>query len=203
MRPIHIHQRIDFILMAMDAIFNHATKVAQMTGYSEKCPITFRTVIGKGWGQSVQHAQSFYPIFAHFPNVKVVAPYTPQDAWDVLYSAVYDDMPVIILESRALYDNTGLVKENTFSKNSIAKGSILTEGVDITLVSYSYMLTECLEASKVLSSMGISVEVVNPLYFKPLNNDRGTTSAPPTGPMINGLPSFQRLVGVLYRAHET
>ncbi len=167
-RPVFIHQRIDFMLMCMDALFNHAAKWHYMTGLQKKVPLTVRAVIGRGWGQSVQHAQSFYPVFAHFPGVKVVAPYTPYDAKGALIASVLDEDPVIIIESRNLYDDAGYVPD-TFYSIPLGKASILKEGTDITVVSLSYGLRDVLAAAEELEAEGISAEVIDLKSIKPLD----------------------------------
>ena len=170
LRPIFTHQRIDFMLMCFDALFNHAAKWSHMTGFQKKVPLTVRAIIGRGWGQSVQHAQSFYPVFAHFPGVKVVAPYTPYEAKGLLAAAFLDDDPVIVIEARSLYSSKGYVPEEFYSLD-IGKGSILKEGNDITIVGLSYVLDDVLKAEKMLVGKGISAEVINLSSIKPFDLD--------------------------------
>jgi pyruvate dehydrogenase E1 component beta subunit len=167
-RPIFVHARIDFTLMAMDALCNHAAKWHAMTGFQQRCPITVRAILGRGWGQSVQHAQSFYPVFAHFPGIKVVAPFGPRDAKGLLASAVLDDDPVIIVESRSLYGRREIVPRE-FYTTPIGEAEILQEGKDITLVGVSWVLDDVLAAAEALRARGVSAEVINLRSIKPLD----------------------------------
>lgn len=170
LRPIFTHQRIDFMLMCFDALFNHAAKWSHMTGFQKRVPLTVRAIIGRGWGQSVQHAQSFYPAFAHFPGVKVVAPYTPYEAKGLLTAAFLDDDPVIVIEARSLYNNKGHVPEEFYTLD-IGRGDILKEGGDITIVGLSYILDDVIKTQKMLDDKGISAEVINLRSIKPIDID--------------------------------
>ncbi len=167
-RPIFVHQRMDFMLMCMDGLFNHAAKIYYSTGLQRKAPITIRSVIGKGWGQSIQHAQSFYPIFAHFPGIKIVAPFQPYDAKGLLIASVLDDDPVIIIEARSLYNDVGNVPDEFYSVE-LGKANVLKEGKDLTIVGLSYVLKDIFEAVKYLEEKDISVEVIDLQCIKPLD----------------------------------
>ena len=169
-RPIFVHQRIDFMLMCMDAIFNQGAKWHYMTGFKQNMHIVIRAVIGKSWGQSVQHAQSFYPIFAHFPGVKIVAPFTPQEAKGLLIASVQEDEPVIIIESKSLYGTKGEVNKN-FKGLKIGKANIIKNGNDITIVGFSSGLTDIIDALPEIEKHGISAEIINAVTIKPLDFD--------------------------------
>lgn len=167
-RPIFTHQRIDFMLMGMDSLCNHAAKYHQMTGMTKQAPVTIRAIIGKGWGQSFQHAQSYYPVFAHFPGIKIVAPVTPYEAKGLLIASVLDDGPVIVLEARGLYGDVGIVPEEYYHLE-IGTADIVKKGCDLTIVGISYMTKEIMDSVAALESEGISVEVINLRSLKPLD----------------------------------
>ena len=80
MRVINVHQRVDFLLVCMNQIVNHAAKWRFMFGSSAPLGVVYRAVIGRGWGQGAQHSQSLQSLFAHFPGISVVMPATPHDA---------------------------------------------------------------------------------------------------------------------------
>src|SRR3989338_698047 len=111
LRPIHVHIRADFILLAMNQIGNMMSNLRYMSGGKLRIPLVIRAVIGRGWGQSAQHSKSLHSVFAHIPGLKVVLPSTPQNAYSLLRSAIQDDNPVIFLEHRWLYDVEGEVDE--------------------------------------------------------------------------------------------
>ena len=169
-KPIFVHQRIDFMLMCMDAIFNQGAKWRYMTGFKQNMNIVIRAVIGRGWGQSVQHAQSFYPIFAHFPGIKVAAPFTPQEAKGLLISAVKEKEPVIIIEAKSLYELNGEV-DNDFIGIKIGKANIIKKGDNITIAGISSSLTDIMDVLPDIEDEGISAEVINILTIKPLDID--------------------------------
>ena len=112
MRPIMIHQRVDFAVLSMEPIVNQAAKWHYMYGGSSMLPLTIRMIIGRGWGQGPQHSQSLQAWFAHVPGLKVVMPTTPADAKGLLVAAVLDPAPVIVLEHRWLYDMVGPVEQD-------------------------------------------------------------------------------------------
>ena len=103
LRPIHVHIRMDFLMLAMNQLVNMAAKKHYMTGGQEHIPMVVRSIIGKSWGQGAQHSQALYSLFMHVPGIKVVAPTTPHDAKGCLTHAVEDDNPVLFVEHKILY----------------------------------------------------------------------------------------------------
>ena len=170
MRPILTHNRVDFAVLSMEPIVNQAAKWHYMYGGSQVCPLTVRMLIGRGWGQGPQHAQSLQAWFAHVPGLKVVMPTTPADAKSLLLSAVLDDAPVILLEHRWLYDIVGPV-DSAFAPGQLGKAEVRVSGTDVTLVGTSYMTLECLRAAEILSGYGISAEVIDLRSILPLDFD--------------------------------
>jgi pyruvate dehydrogenase E1 component beta subunit len=170
LRPIVVHPRMDFTYLAMDQIMNHAAKWHYMFGGQVKCPLTIRTIINKGNEQAAQHSQCLQSVYAHIPGLKVVMPGTPYDAKGLLIASVLDDNPVIYIDDRWLYDLEGPVPEEFYSV-PIGKGEIRTEGKDLTIVTYSYMLRESLKAAEKLEEDGISVEIIDIRSLKPLDTD--------------------------------
>src|SRR5579883_291096 len=114
MRPILLHQRIDFAVLAMEQIVNQAAKWHYMFGGRKSVPLVVRLLVGRGWGQGPQHSQSLQAWFAHVPGLRVVLPSTPQDAKGLLISAVEDDNPVIFIEHRWLHNIAGPVPEGLY-----------------------------------------------------------------------------------------
>lgn len=104
MKPILVHQRLDFALLSIEQIVNQAAKWFYMYGEKMTCPIVIRMIIGRGWGQGPQHSQSLQSWFAHIPGLKVLMPTFALDAYKGLIKAINDPAPVLILEHRWLYD---------------------------------------------------------------------------------------------------
>src|ERR671934_1149157 len=107
LRPIHVHIRMDFVMLAMNQLVNVAAKSRYMFGGQVSVPLVVRSMIGKSWGQGAQHSQGLYSFFMHVPGLKVVAPSTPFDAKGCLITAVRDDNPVVFVEHRILYYQRG------------------------------------------------------------------------------------------------
>src|SRR5579884_2990296 len=114
LRPIHVHIRMDFLMLSMNQLVNVAAKSSYMYGGRVKVPLVVRSMIGKSWGQGAQHSQGLHSFFMHVPGLKVVAPTTPYDAKGCLLAAVRDDNPVIYVEHRLLHFQTGPVPEATY-----------------------------------------------------------------------------------------
>ena len=168
LRPIYVHQRMDFLLLCMNQLVNMAAKIRYMSSGHHSVPLVIRAAIGRSWGQGAQHSQSFHSYFMHVPGIKVVAPTTPHDAKGCLIASIRDNNPVIFLEHRMLYSNTGYVPSETYEVE-FGKGRVLVEGTDITLVGVSYTVTDCLRAALALKKIGISAEVIDPVSLSPID----------------------------------
>lgn len=182
-RPIHIHIRVDFLLLAMNQLTNMVSVYRYMSGGKLKVPLVIRAVVGRGWGQGCQHSKSMFSTFAHIPGLKVVMPTTPADAKGLLISAIRDDNPVVFIEHRWLYWQKGEVPEEPFTI-PIGQTNILREGADITVVATSWMNTEAIMASKILAKRNVSVEIVDPRTIAPLDDEPIIQSVNKTGHCI-------------------
>ena len=168
LRPIYVHQRMDFLLLCMNQLVNMAAKLRYMSSGQHSVPLVVRAAIGRSWGQGAQHSQSFHSYFMHIPGIKVVAPTTPHDAKGCLIASIRDNNPVIFLEHRMLYSNKGYVPCETYEVE-FGKGRVLVEGTDITLVGVSYTVTDCIRAALALKKIGISAEVIDPVSLSPID----------------------------------
>lgn len=169
LRPIHVHIRVDFMMLAMNQIVNMISNLRYMSGGQLKIPLVIRAVIGRGWGQSAQHSKSLHSFFAHIPGLKVVMPSTPQDAYSLLRTSIQDDNPVIFLEHRWLYDIEGEVHQN--KEVPLGRADIHREGKDLTVVSTSWMTVEAMKAAEVLAKRGVKLEVVDVRSIYPLDEE--------------------------------
>jgi pyruvate dehydrogenase E1 component beta subunit len=184
MRPIMTHQRIDFTLYAMDQIVNHAAKWNYMSGGTPTgVPITIRAVIGRGWGQGVQHSQNLQALFMHIPGLKVVMPTTPHDVKGLLIASIEDNNPVIFIEHRWLYNRVGPVPEEMYTV-PIGKGTIAREGKDVTVAATSFMTVEAGLAADTLAKEGIEAEIVDIRTIKPLDETLIFESVQKTGRLV-------------------
>jgi len=172
MRPILTHQRIDFALLSLEQIVNQAAKWFYMfEGKGGTVPIVIRMIIGRGWGQGPQHAQSLYSWFAHIPGLKVVVPASPADAKGLLIASVEDNNPVIFLEHRWLHGMKGPVPLGYY-KTPLGQCLVARQGKDITVVANAHMVVEALRAAEFASQKaGIEMEVVDVRTLNPLDFD--------------------------------
>lgn len=180
LRPIHVHIRMDFLMLAMNQLVNVAAKSRYMYGGQVHVPIVVRSMIGKSWGQGAQHSQGLYSFFMHVPGLKVVAPTTPYDAKGCLVRAIRDDNPVLYVEHRLLHFQRGPVPERTYEVGP-GRARVTAVGDDVTLVGISYMHLECLRARQYLGSVGISAEVIDPIWLSPLDVETIAASVRKTG----------------------
>src|SRR3989344_2093488 len=183
MRPIMVHARIDFLMLAMDQIVNHAAKWKFMTGNAFKTPMVIRTIIGRGKGQGAQHAQALHSMFAGVAGLKVVMPANAYDAKGLLISAIEDDEPVVYIEHRFLHPLEEDVPEDYY-KVPIGKAKILIQGTEVTIVAVSHMVIEAQKAAMELSKDGISAEVVDLRTIKPIDEETVLNSVAKTGKLI-------------------
>jgi pyruvate/2-oxoglutarate/acetoin dehydrogenase E1 component len=183
MRPIHVHIRMDFLMLAMNQLVNMAAKMHYMYGGQQKVPLVIRSMIGKSWGQGAQHSQALHSFFMHVPGIKVVAPTTPYDAKGCLLAAIADDNPVLYVEHRLLHFQNGPVPESSYEVRP-GRARVVTEGADITLVGISYMQLECYRAQQYLGGCGIAAEVIDPIWLSPLDIDTIVQSVDKTGRLL-------------------
>jgi pyruvate dehydrogenase E1 component beta subunit len=169
LRPVVEVMTINFILMAVDQVVNHASKIHYMFGGQARVPMVIRTPSG-GIGQlGATHSQSFENWFAYCPGIKVVAPSTPYDAKGLLRASIRDDDPVLFIESLPLYDTKGEVPEGDYTV-PIGVAEVKREGTDVTVIGYSRMTYVAMQvAEKLAKDEGISVEVVDLRSLRPLD----------------------------------
>lgn len=186
MRPIMVHARIDFLMLAMDQIVNHAAKWHYMTGNQYSVPIVIRAIIGRGKGQGAQHAQALHAMFAGVAGLKVVMPATPFEAKSLLVAAVRDNDPVLFIEHRSLHSLTGLVPDKIDKPLALHRGCKMRfcAEAEITIAAFSYMVPESLKAAEMLAEIGLQAEVLNMISVRPLDEDLLLSSVFKTGHLV-------------------
>jgi len=168
LRPVMVHQRLDFFLYAMDQLINGAAKWSYIFGGTKTLPLTIRLIIGRGWGQGPTHSQSLQSLFLHIPGLKVVMPSNSYQAKGLLNAAIFDNNPVLYLEHRWLH-NTYTHVPKKFYKLALNQPQILKKGNDITIVSMGYMTNEAIISDKILRYHGIKSEIIDMCVMSPLN----------------------------------
>jgi len=170
MRPVVEIMYEDFLTLSMEQLVNQAAKHRTMSGGQVKVPLTIRTQGGAGWSPGAQHAQQLEAWFVHVPGLKVVFASTPEDVRGLLWSAIYDDNPVIFFEHRTLYPIKGEVPDD-LDPIPLGKARIHREGEDVTVVATGRLVHEALQAAESAEGEGISVEVVDPRTLLPLDEE--------------------------------
>ncbi|MBV8081038.1 MAG: alpha-ketoacid dehydrogenase subunit beta [Actinobacteria bacterium] len=168
MRPVVEIMYEDFLTLSMEQLVNQAAKHRYMSGGQLKVPLTIRTQGGAGWSPGAQHAQQLEAWFVHVPGLKVAFPSTPADARGILWSAIYDDNPVIVFEHRLLYPIKEQVPEK-IEPIPLGKARIVQEGTDVTVIAIGPLVHRSVAAAKEAAEDGISVEIVDPRTLQPLD----------------------------------
>ena len=167
LRPVAELMTVNFSLLALDQIVNHAAKLHYMFGGQIEAPVVIRTAAG--WGQlGPTHSQTFENYFAYVPGLLVVAPSSPRDAKGLLKAAIRDPNPVIFLEHSLLYSLRGDVPGDDFVEE-LGRSRLLRRGKDVTLVSYSRMAVASMMAAERLAEEGIEAEVIDLRTLRPLD----------------------------------
>lgn len=183
-RPIVIHPRIDFMILACDAIVNQAAKWAHMLGGKERPAVTIRGIINRGGEQGAQHSQALHSWFAHVPGLRVVMPATVADARDLFIASVLSDDPVLFIDDRWCYAQEDTLPAPVDVDLNAIKPAVRREGKDVTLVAASYSVLLALEAAKKLAAQGIEAEVIDLRVINPIDHDAAVQSVLKTGRLV-------------------
>jgi acetoin:2,6-dichlorophenolindophenol oxidoreductase subunit beta len=190
MRPILFHPRMDFLLLAMDPIVNQAANWSYLFSGRASVPVVIRAVINRGGEQGAQHSQALHALFMHVPGLKVVMPSTPADAKGLLIAAVEDSNPVLYIDDRWLYGNTGPVPE-AMTATRIGTAATRRLGRDVTLIGISWMAAQALEAAETLANEGIDAEVIDLRSLKPWDRETVLESVRRTGAAVIADPGWR------------
>ncbi len=169
LRPVVEMMTWNFAILAMDQLVNNAAKIRHMSGGQIRCPLVVRGPGGAGGRLSSQHSMALESHYVHIPGLKVVAPGTPADAKGLLKAAIRDDNPVCFFEAELLYNTKGEVPEGEHVIE-LGKAEVKRPGSDVTLITWSRMLTACvLPAAQALAQQGIDAEVLDLRTLRPLD----------------------------------
>ena len=179
MRPVAEIMLMNFATVCMDMIVNHAAKLRFMSGGQTHVPLTIRTMTGAGFGTGGQHADYYEAWFAHTPGIKVVAPSSPADAYGLLLSCIFDDDPCLFIENMPAYWAPGPAPEAGM-RIPLGKANILRSGSDVTVISYSRAVGDCIAVADKLMQERIGVELIDLRTISPLDTDTILTSVAKT-----------------------
>jgi pyruvate dehydrogenase E1 component beta subunit len=193
LRPIVEFMTWNFAMQAIDHIINSAAKTLYMAGGELGCPIVFRGPNGAAARVAAQHSQEFSSWYAHCPGLKVIAPYSADDAKGLLKAAIRDPDPVVFLENEILYGHSFEVPKLDDFVLPIGRARILRTGSDVTIVSFSLMMERVLQAAEALAQEGIEAEVIDLRTLRPLDIPTIVESVKKTNRLVSveeGWPRF-------------
>ncbi len=182
LHPVVHHGRVEFALLAADAMFTQAAKWNYMFGGSNPVPIVIRINVGRQWGNGPQHTQALYSLFGNVPGLKVVIPSSPYMAKGLLVSALKEQSPVIILEPRWLFNLKQHVPLEVFSVE-LHRAHVINSGKDITVISYGDGLQAAREALELVGDH-VSVELIDLVSINPIDYQTIITSVIKTGAVL-------------------
>lgn len=191
LRPVLVHQRVDFALYSMDQIVNWAALWRTISGGKGTMPLTIRMIVGKGWGQGPQHSKSLHAWFAHVPGLQVVMPASPADAKGLLLASIMSDDPTIFIESRSLFSMQEEVPDDAYFIR-LGKALVRRSGRDVTIVSFGSMIPAALDAAERLAAGGIDAEVIDLRCLMPLDMEAVLESVRRTGRLVVAEPGWIR-----------
>jgi len=168
LRPVLEIMFIDFATLALDCLVNQSAKYRYMSGGQLAVPMVVRTQAGAAGGAAAQHSQSLEAWFTHVPGLVVVTPSSPDEAYGLLKSAIRLGDPVLFIEHKRLYAMKEVLVEKA-ELPQIGKARVARVGADVTVIAYSAMVRNALEAAEELSRSGISVEVIDLRTLVPLD----------------------------------
>ncbi|WP_330999287.1 alpha-ketoacid dehydrogenase subunit beta [Rossellomorea arthrocnemi] len=191
-RPVAEVQFLGFIYPAYEQIMTHASRIRARTLGHFTCPLVIRAPYGAGVRAPEIHSDSTEALFTHMPGIKVVCPSTPYDAKGLLIAAIEDPDPVLFLEPMRCYRSSKEeVPEEKFTVE-IGKGKVVTEGEDVTIISWGAMVKVAEDAAKEAHKKGISCEVLDLRTLYPLDKDLISSSVQKTGRTV-----------IVHEAHAT
>jgi len=194
MRPVLVHQRLDFMLYSLDAIVNWLALWRFKSDGHSTLPVTIRAIVGRGWGQGPQHSKSLHAWFAHLPGLRVGVPATAYDAKGLLLESMFGENPTIIIENRSLFSMTDHVPDIPY-RVRFGQADVRRAGSDITLVALGAMVPASLRVAELLGEEGISVEVIDLRTVSPLDANTVCRSVSKTHRLAVADPGWQS-VGV-------
>jgi pyruvate dehydrogenase E1 component subunit beta len=183
LKPVVELMTVNFGLLAMDQIVNHAAKIHYMFGGNAKVPIVIRAPQGGGHQLGAQHSQSLEAYFMHCPGLRVVIPASAADAKGLLKTAIRTDDPVIFLEHESLYGMKGEVPEGEHLV-PFGVANTMRPGKDVTIISYSKCVYDAMRAAEALENEGIDAEVIDLRTLNPLDINTCVESIKKTGKAI-------------------
>jgi 2-oxoisovalerate dehydrogenase E1 component len=182
-RPVIDFMFADFALDAVGEILNQIAKMQYMSSGRLKMPVLLRGCIGIGNSAATHHSGNYYPMYGHFPGLRVVVPSNPYDAKGLLTRALNCDDPVLFLEHRGVLSIKGLVPDEPYELE-LGRAAVVREGTDVTIVALALMVHHARKACEILAVEGISAELIDPRTVAPLDVSTIQDSVKKTGKLL-------------------
>ncbi|MFN5824595.1 MAG: alpha-ketoacid dehydrogenase subunit beta, partial [Sphingomonadales bacterium] len=183
-RPVVIHPRMDFMILATDQIVNQAAKWRHMLGGKVSPSMVVRGIVNRGGEQGAQHSQALHSWYAHIPGLRVVMPATAADARDLLIASIQSDDPVLYIDDRWCYEHEEEVAAATDVELTSIRPALRRQGPDITIAAASYSVLLSLEAAAILEKDGIGCDVIDIRVLNPLDPNLVRQSVRRTGRLM-------------------
>ena len=193
LKPIVEFMTFNFAMQAIDQIVNSAAKTRYMSGGQVACPIVFRGPNGPAARVAAQHSQCYASWYGHIPGLKVISPYSAADCKGLLKAAIRDPNPVVFLENEITYGHKHPVPKMDDFVLPIGKARVVREGTDVTLISFSIGVAECITAADQLAEEGISAEIIDLRTIRPIDMETVIRSVQKTNRAVTaeqGWPTF-------------
>ncbi|OAI53277.1 hypothetical protein AYO44_04305 [Planctomycetaceae bacterium SCGC AG-212-F19] len=190
MRPVLVHQRLDFMLYSLDAITNWLALWRFKSNGRQSVPVTIRAIVGRGWGQGPQHSKSLHAWFGHVPGLRVAVPSTAHDAKGLLLESIFGEDPAIIIEHRSLFSMVDHVPEAPY-RVRFGQATVRRPGHDITIAAIGIMTATALKAAAQLAGEGISAEVIDLRTIRPLDTAAVVRSVRKTRRLVVADPAWK------------
>ena len=184
LKPIVEFMTFNFAMQAIDQIINSAAKTLYMSGGQMGAPIVFRGPNGAASRVAAQHSQCFASWYAHIPGLKVVAPWSAEDAKGLLKAAIRDPNPVICLENEIMYGQSFSTPDDPDFVAPIGKAKIEKTGTHVAIAAFSICVGLAMEAAENLVEVGINAEVINLRSLRPLDIETIVQSVKKTNRLV-------------------
>jgi 2-oxoisovalerate dehydrogenase E1 component len=182
-RPVIDFMFADFILDSVGEIINQIAKMQYMSSGRLTMPVLLRGCVGIGHSAATHHSGNYYPLYAHFPGLRVVVPASPYDAKGLMKHALRSNDPVLFLEPRELLGMKGPVPTEDY-EIPFGVAAVVRPGTDLTLVAIGRMVPMALEAASKLAADGASIEIIDPRTVAPLDVETILQSVAKTGRLL-------------------
>lgn len=183
LRPVAELMFVDFMGVCLDQIFNQAAKFRYMFGGKAVTPLVVRTMYGAGFRAASQHSQCLYPVFTHFPGLKVVIPSSPYEAKGLMIQAIRDNDPIMFFEHKVMYDDEEEVPDEAYTI-PFGEANLTREGDDVTIVAIGRMVKFANQVADDLKADGIDCTVIDPRTTSPLDTETILESIAETGRLV-------------------